>query len=128
MAKKVQQMHITVDDAVGKLAELTGKIKDAGVNIYSLVAWVEGDKGHLLAVTDDNTTACANLSGVVVDCSESEALYVELAHKPGALHTVAQKLADAGIGIEMIYATTAQADKAGVVLNTSDNTQAATLV
>ena len=115
-------------NAVGKLAELTRKIKDAGVNIYSLVAWVEEDTGHLLLVTDDNNKACSAMSDAVDTCEEDEAVYLKLPHEPGTLHGVAKTLSDKGIDIHMIYATTAEPGQAGVILSTSNNLQAAKLL
>ncbi|GAG50104.1 unnamed protein product, partial [marine sediment metagenome] len=122
------QMHITMDDSVGKLAEVTGKIKDAGVNIFSLAAWTEGGKGNLMTVTDDNDKACGAIGDLTESCREDEAVYVKVPHEAGSLNAAAGKLADAGINIQFVYATTAEAGEAGVILVTSDNAKAAEIL
>jgi hypothetical protein len=48
---------------------------------------------------------------------------VELPNKPGVFHSVAQKVADAGINIEYHYATTG-GPKGQIVLSTDNNTRA----
>ena len=53
MAQICKQCVAEVDDAVGKLAEVTDGLKDAGVNICSICAWVEGGKGKLMLVAED---------------------------------------------------------------------------
>ena len=128
MADIVKQLHITVNDAVGKLAEITGKIKDAGVNIFSLAAWTESGIGHLMTVTDDNDKACGALSDLPKSCQQDDAVYVKVPHKAGGLNAVAGKLADAGINIQFVYATTAEPGEAGVILVTSDNAKVAEIL
>ena len=49
---------------------------------------------------------------------------VEVANEPGGLNAVARKLADAGIGIHVVFATAGHGEKAIVVLDTTDNAKA----
>ena len=116
------------NDAVGKLAEVTGKIKDAGVNIFSLAAWAEEGTGHLIAVTDDNDKVCGAMADAVTDCQQEDAIYLKAPNEPGRLHAVASKLAQAGIAIQLVYATTAEGGQAGILLMTSDNAKAVELL
>ncbi len=128
MAQVCKEIRITTADKVGKLAEVTDKIKAAGVNICALCAWVEGQTGKLLLVTEDNDKACAAASDAVDRCEVGEVVCVTVANKPGALNEVARKLADAGIGVDLCYATSAHGDKASVILSTTDNAKAAKLL
>ena len=125
MAEIAQQLKIGVANEVGKLAEVTDKIKDAGLNILALCAWVEGDTGQLLMITDDNDKACESLSGVVESCEMQEVVRAVVPEEPGRLNTLAHKLADAGIDIHFAYATTAGGGNAMIVLGTADNAKAA---
>jgi hypothetical protein len=128
MAKVVKQLHITVDDAVGKLADVTGKIKAAGVNLLTAAAWVEGGVGHLTTITQDNAKAMAALQGAVRSVEEEEAVWAKVPSQVGSLHAAAKKLGDAGIAIHCLCATTSSAAEAGMVLTTSDNARAAKLL
>ena len=128
MAKVCEAIKATMADKVGLLAEVTDGLKEAGVNILAICAWVEGDKGKLLMVTDDNQAACAAVSEMAEACEFSPGVCAKVPNKPGALGKVARKLADAGIHIRLVYATPGDAEKATVVLHTSDDAKAAKLL
>ena len=128
MVTTCQQISVTVADKVGKMAELTGAVKEAGVNILALCAWVEGETGRLLMVTDDNETACEAITPKVDKCEFSECVRVTAPNTPGALSDVAANLGDAGIGINLGYATAGDTPQAALVLMTTDNARAAEIL
>ncbi len=128
MAQQVEFIKASVGDKVGRLAEVTAKAKDAGVNILAICAWTEGETGKVLMVTDDNQKACAAVSEVVDDCEFAPGVCVKLPNQPGALNGIARILADAGINVELVYATAGDADEVTVVLHTSDDAKAAELI
>jgi len=128
MAELIQQCSATVSNAVGRLAEVTDKVKEAGVNILAVCAWTDGDTGHLMLAADEPQKACEAISQVVDECGWDEVVRVKASNTPGALSEIARKLADEGIAINFIYATTTEAPEAGVILNTSDNAKAAEIL
>ncbi len=128
MADLCKEIHATVENKVGLLADATDKVKDAGVNITGLCAWVEGDKGHLRMVTADSDRVCQAVSPLMETCEMDEVVTVKTANTPGALNEIARKLADAGINIELIYATVTDEPEATVILKTSDNAKAAEIL
>lgn len=128
MATLSRQMTVTMKDRVGALADLTEKVKGAGVNILALCAWVQNGTGHLLMLTDDNRAACQAIQSLVGQCREDEVISLTLPNTPGALNEAARKLADAGIGIELAYASAGEALQSAIVLKTTDNARAAGLV
>jgi hypothetical protein len=128
MAQVCKQIEVEVADKVGKLAEVTDKLKGAGVNILALLAWVEGGRGKLMMVTSDNDKACQAVTGIVEKCQMGEVVCLTTPNTPGALDPIARKLADAGINIQCIYATAGQAQQATIVLATTDNAKAAQIV
>ena len=128
MAELCKEISATVPDKVGRLAEVTDKIKDAGVNIIALCAWAEGDRGQLRMVTEDNDKACQAVSPIVESCELGEVVCVKAANTPGTLNEIAHKLADASIGIDLVYATVTDAPEATVVLKTTDNAKAAEIL
>ena len=123
-----KQCSATVSNAVGRLAEVTEKVKAEGINILALCAWVDGDIGHLLLLADDSDKACAAIQGSVDSCEFQEVVCAKMPNTPGALNEAARKLAEAGIGIDMVYATAADAQEAPVVFATTDNARAAELI
>lgn len=127
MGKIGRQIHATVKDDVGKLAELTDTLKAAGVNMQAVAAWVEGDIGHIVMVADDPDAACQAISPAVETCRFDQVVCTVLPNQAGALGEIAHKLAAAGIAIHLTYATTT-GDNALVVLMTDDNAKAAELV
>ncbi len=128
MAKICRQIKVVVPDAVGKLAEVTGKIKAAGVNINAMVAWVHEGKGHLLLVSDDAEKACQAVKPVVEKCEFGEVVCTSIPNKAGTLNAAATILSQSNIGIKMAYATAGSGDKVTLVLDTQDNAKAAKLL
>ena len=128
MAELTRQCNATVSNSIGKLAEVTDKLKDAGVNILAMCAWGEGDVGHLMLVADDPQKACESISPAVDECGWDEVVRVHATNTPGALNEIAHKLADAGIDIAFTYASTTDAADAVIILNTSDNAKAAEIL
>ena len=128
MAELTRQCNATVPNTIGKLAEVTDKLKAAGVNILAMCAWAEGDAGHLMLVADDPQKACESISPVVDECGWDDVIRVQAANTPGTLNEIAHKLADAGINIAFTYASTTDAPEATVILSTSDNARAAEIL
>jgi hypothetical protein len=127
MADRCNCCMVTVDDKVGILADVADKLKEAGINILAICAWTEGDTGKLLACTDDDEKAC-EIFKEFGDCGWMDVLCVEADNQPGGLGDVARKLADAGINIDIVFATVTDGPKARVVLKTTDNAKAAELI
>ncbi len=128
MAELTKQCNAIMPNTIGKLAEVTDKLKDAGVNIMAMCAWAEDDVGHLLLVADDPQAACESISPAVDECGWDEVVLVQAANTPGTLNEIAHKLADAGINIAFTYASTTDAPEATVILSTSDNAKAAEIL
>ena len=128
MAEIRRQCKAVVSDKVGRLAEVTDRIKAAGVNILAMCAWVAEGQGHLLVVGSDPKKCCDALCTVVDECDWSEVVCATVANEVGALNAAAHKLADAGVQVNMAYAACGEADQALIVLETSDNAKAAEIL
>ncbi len=127
MATRCNCCMLTVDDKVGILADIGAKLKEAGINILAICAWTEGDTGKLLACTDNDEQACEIFKGLG-DCGWMDVVCVEADNRPGGLGAIARKLADAGVNIDIVFATVTDAPQARLVLATSDNAKAAELI
>lgn len=128
MGERCRQIVLTVPNTVGKLAEVTDRIKEVDVNLLALCAWAEGERAKIMAVTRDDATVTEAVRPTVTECKTVDAVWVNVPNVPGALNELAHKLADAGIDIHSVYATVAGAAEAAAVFMTSDNERAARLI
>ncbi len=128
MAEITNQLKIAAPDKVGRLAEITETIRDEGINILAVCAWVEGNVGKMLMLTDNNSQAAALVESVADSCESQQVVTTKVDNQAGTLHAMASKLSQAGIGIETIYAAPGDANQALVVMNTTDNEKAAGLI
>ena len=128
MAEIRKQMHVEMADKVGNLAEVTGMVKQAGVNILALRACSHEGRGYLAMITDDNAKACSAIGPAVDKCEEKDAICVMVPNEVGALNAAASKLGKAGIQIDLAYATSGDGKNVMIVLETADNAKAAELL
>ena len=130
--KPAKEVVVRVPNAIGTLDAIAKTIADKGVNILAVSAWVEGAQATIRLVTDDNVRVMDALRAHKYDAREGEVLVTEPSHKPGMLHHITEKLAQAEIDIHHLYATasttqgqcllvfaTANNDRAMVLLNAS---------
>jgi hypothetical protein len=127
MAKLVNHLFISIENTPGKLAEVTGNLREAGVNITSMITFGEGAQGNMVLGTSDNAAAKEAIAGSVNVVNEMAILIVTLPDKVGAFHEITSKIGEAGISIEWACATCAGGE-AAVMLTTSDNARAAEVV
>lgn len=99
--RKATQFMVNVDDRPGMLAEVTGRLAEAGVNLVSLAGWSEGGGRATIACVPDDPDKVRSLAadaGVAV--KETEVVVAEGEDKLGVAHALAQKIADAGVNIK----------------------------
>jgi hypothetical protein len=97
-------LTIHLENRVGALAELGQALGNAGVNIEGMAAAADLDEGHMHILVDDEAAAKTALEGAGVHVHGArEVLLLELANEPGELGRAAQKLAAAGVNIDLIY-------------------------
>ena len=93
-----------VENRIGRLAQVTGAIGDAGADILGF-SIAEGENfGIVRFILDRPGEAYANLKsrGHTVSCTEVIALPME--DRPGGLHEVAKRCGELGINIVYAYA------------------------
>lgn len=118
---KVTQIVVTLQNKPSTLAQLCSTIRDAGVNISSVLAPEIRGRGKVRLLVDNPDKARDALKAAKVRFSEEEAIAIELDNRPGALGEIAEKLAQAKINIKYAYATTAEGSaKAAVILGVRD--------
>lgn len=127
--KPAKEVVIRVLSAIGTLDEIARTIADRGINILAVSAWVEGAQAVIRLLTDDSVRVLDVLRAQKYEAREVDVLVAELAHKPGMLHRITEKLARAEIDIHHLYATasTSQA-QCLLVFATSNNDRAMVLL
>ena len=103
---------------VGLLADVAEALHVADVNILAIGAYDKGDVGEFLLLTSNNSAAGEALGGLGGEVDMASVVVVEVPNIPGELALIARKIADAGINISQIHATTTDSPTAMIVLRT----------
>ncbi len=98
-----RQLMISVPNTVGTLAEVTSAISSSGINLIALCAYSAGNMVAIMFVTEDNNAARKILEDQGCQVREEEVILLSLENKPGALQTVTNRLAEAGVDLKLIY-------------------------
>ena len=113
---------------VGLLADVTAALAEKNVNLLAIGAYDKGDLGEFLMITSNNRAAFEALGEIGGEMDLVPVVVVTVANEPGALASVARKIADAGLNISQIHATTTDAGSAMVVLRSDDEAHVAELL
>jgi hypothetical protein len=99
----MKQLSVFLENRVGRLAEITGVLMDAGAGVLALSLADTSEFGILRLITDKPHEICdalrergftAGLTGVTV---------VEMADLPGGLYGILRLLEAGGINVEYMY-------------------------
>jgi len=90
---------------VGLLADVSGVLNDAGVNILAIGAYDKGEMGEFLMITSNNKLAYEALSGLGGEMDMRSVVVAEVANEPGELAAIARVLADSGINVSQVFAS-----------------------
>jgi hypothetical protein len=105
---------------VGLLADVTAALNDAGVNILAIGAYDKGDVGEFLLITSNNKLAYEALAKVGGEMDMRSVVVAEVPNQPGQLAAIAGVLAEKGINVSQVFATSVDgADKVMLVLTAS---------
>jgi hypothetical protein len=121
MAKIVTQLSVHMENRPGALAELTGELVDAGVNIQAISVPDTGEFGTVRVIPDKLTEARDALEEAGHSHAAVDVLAVDLPHRPGVLMEMARILADNNLAIRYAYATnSSDADSGLCILRVDD--------
>lgn len=98
-------LMVMMEDRPGALAELGNALGRAGVNLGGACAITSRGQGmvHLL-VENDPGSAREALGGADIDITdEREVIVIDAADEPGTLGSYAQRIAETGANIELMY-------------------------
>jgi hypothetical protein len=122
-ARKAKEIRLSMLDKVGLLSEVTTAIAKAKVNINTICAYAMENHAYFMLTTSSHARAKKALAPFGFGMEEKDVIQVEIPNKLGELQKVAEKIADAGVGIEYMYATTG-GGKATCVFKTADDQKA----
>ena len=115
----IKQLSIFLNNEIGRFTEVTRILAEAGVNLQAFTLSEVSDFGILRLITDNNEKAIAILQENSYAVSTTDVVYIELPDRPGTLAKSIQKISDAGISVEYLYAFS-QGNTASVVIRTDD--------
>ena len=122
---KSKEIILKADNKVGELEEIAGAIKDNGINIRAISAWIFEDKAYFRLVVSDHDKAkeiLQDFGGV----SEKEVVIVDMPDEVGQLFLLASKLKDNNIDLSYLYGTTSESGgKPAIIVFSSDNNEKA---
>lgn len=101
---KVEQISVFLENRPGGLEQVTGILKQAGINIRTLTLADTSDFGVLRMIVNDVDTASRVLKENGFRVSRTNVVAVEVPDRPGGLHGILDVLAKHGINVEYLYA------------------------
>ncbi len=110
-----KQISVFIENKPGRLARVTGVLRDAGVNIRAISMGDAPDFGIFRLVVDDTASALAALRTHGFLAEVSDVVAVELVDRPGALAAVLEALAAREVNVEYMYASLAEVPGKAVV-------------
>ncbi|MBI3048630.1 MAG: hypothetical protein HYY76_10020 [Acidobacteria bacterium] len=126
--RPAKETIVRMPNEIGGLDRLARVIADKGVNILGVCAWVEGSEAVIRLLTDDSVRV-ADVLKPQYNVRQADVLVAELPHKPGMLHRVTERLAQADVDIHHLYAAaTGSQDRCLVVFATANNDRAMVLL
>lgn len=112
----VRQLSVFIENKAGRVAEVTGILGDAGVQIRGFSVSDTADFGILRLVLDKPEAGVALLKQHGFTVKESDVVCVDLPDHPGGLAEVLRVVSAAGVNIEYVYSLI----DTYVVLNVAD--------
>jgi hypothetical protein len=101
-----KEFTLTMDDRPGTLGKICRALAERNVNILAAQSFPIGGKSTTRFVFDDPTKARSVLDSERMTYTQTDVVKLNLAHRPGELARVAQKLGDATININYLYCGT----------------------
>jgi hypothetical protein len=102
--RRAKAFRLTLGDRVGALTEVLAGARNAGIDLQSVVGYVCGGQGVILAVPRDLPKARPAASSAPWAIGERDVFLIEGDDERGALCGITEKLAAAKVSIETTHA------------------------
>ena len=125
MSLKLKQIVVSIENAPGRLAEVTDALGHAGINLRALNLVDTGAFGQLRLLVSDVVTARKILMEMQIPAYVNEVVAAEIEDKPGSLAEMLRPLTKAGVSVIFMYAfITFARGNAIMIFRFSDNDKA----
>jgi hypothetical protein len=122
---KLKQIVVSIENAPGRLYEVTEALGNAGINLRALNLVDTGAFGQLRLLVSDVATARRVLMGLQIPAYVNEVVAVEIEDKPGSLARLLKPLTAAQVSVVFMYAFLRFAsNKAVMIFRFTDNDKA----
>ncbi len=113
---KIKQISIFLENAAGRMAEVTRVLKAGGINLRAIMIADTADFGILRIIVDNPEAAIKVLSDNKFTTKTTEVLSVTISDKVGSLSDVLQLFESTGINIEYLYAALEKVGETAVII------------
>lgn len=113
---KVEQISIFLENKSGRLAEVTRRLGEGGVNIRALTLADTTDFGILRLIVNEKDKALRILKEAGFTVGMTEVVAVEVPDRPGGLADILLRLGEEGINVEYMYAFVEKSGDDAVVI------------
>ena len=125
MSLKLKQIVVSIENAPGRLHEVTDALGNAGINLRALNLVDTGAFGQLRLLVSDVATARKILMEMQIPAYVNEVVAAEIVDKPGSLADLLKPLTEAGVTVIFMYAfITFAKGNAIMIFRFSDNDKA----
>lgn len=122
---KLKQIVVSIENAPGRLYEVTNALGEAGINLRALNLVDTGAFGQLRLLVSDVPTARRILMELQIPAFVNEVVAAEIGDQPGSLARVLEPLAAANVSVVFMYAyITFTSGNAIMIFRFSDNDKA----
>ena len=119
------QLSVFVENKTGRLSEILNTFSEHHIDIRALSIAENSEFGILRLIVSETERAYDILKREGFIVKKTEVLSLQMEDKPGALAQLVDKLSDAGVGIEYLYAFVSREDGGANVVLRLDDTEAA---
>jgi hypothetical protein len=122
---KLKQISVSIENAPGRLYEVTHALGQAGINLRALNLVDSGDFGSLRLLVSDIATTRRILMERHMPARVDDVVAVQIEDKPGRLSEILKPLTEANVNVMYMYAFIGMAaNNAVMIFRFSDNDRA----
>ncbi len=123
--KLIKQISVFVENKSGRLSDILNVIGKNGIDISALSIADTNDFGIVRMIVNDPDKAAEILKSNNLVVKVADVIALAVADKPGGLAGEIEKLKNAGISIEYMYAFIGKSDKGALVIVRVENPEKA---
>ena len=123
--KLIKQISVFVENKSGRLSDILNVIGKNGIDISALSIADTNDFGIVRMIVNDPDKAAEILKSNNLVVKVTDVIALAVADKPGGLAGEIEKLKNAGISIEYMYAFIGKSDKGALVIVRVENPEKA---